>query len=212
MRVAEHRRKGERKGERRLESPARARQEGPARRGGRGRSLSFDKWSSHGSSAAPRPSGPSDNGRGAPPHGSRGDGGGDGGGGGGRGGGGGGGRGGGRGSNPPPPLNARPPTQSFEEQLRHGPLMSGGLQPALQPDLQPSLQPCARREPRLQRATSFGSRMPARSLPQSETLGRHEERRTSLDAASTSPAGLDFAGGVDLRRASGLMDFSPRRR
>lgn len=149
------------KGDKRQESLAIARQEGPARRGGRGRSLSFDK--------RPTASG---------------------------------GGGGGRGSYLRPPLNACPSTQSFEEQLRRGPLMSG-------------LQPSERREPGLQRATSFGNRVPdraARGLPQPEKLGRRSERRMSLDADVVSPAGLDFAGGVDLRRASELMDFSPRGR
>ena len=173
------------KGEKRLESPAIARQESPARRGSR--SLSFDKWQTPSRGGVGRSGG----GGLAGLSGLGGSLGGDG--------GGGSGRGGGRGSNLRPPLNARPPTQSFEEQLRRGPLMSG-------------LQPSERREPGLQRATSFGNRVPARSLPQSEKMGRRDERRTSLDADSVSPAGLDFAGGVDLRRASELMDFSPRRR
>ena len=181
------------KGDKRLESPTIARQGSPARRGSRGRSLSFDKWQTPSRGGGGRSGG----GGLAGPAGLTGLGGGLGGDGGS--GGGGGGRGGGRGSNLRPPLNARPPTQSFEEQLRRGPLMSG-------------LQPSERREPELQRATSFGNRMPARSLPQSEKLGRRDERRTSLDADGVSPAGLDFAGGVDLRRASELMDFSPRRR
>jgi len=191
------------KGDKRRESPAIARQESPARRGSRGRSLSFDKWETE---TASRGGGGRSGGGGLAGSlggslgGDLGGGGGGGGGSGGGGGGGGGsGRGGGRGSNLRPPLNARPPTQSFEEQLRRGPLMSG-------------LQPSERREPGLQRATSFGNRMPARSLPQSDKIGRRDERRTSLGADGVSPAGLDFAGGVDLRRASELMDFSPRRR
>ena len=80
------------------------------------------------------------------------------------------------------------------------------------------LQEIEQREPGLQRATSFGSSASrvnnhaARSLPQSEKLGRRDERRMSLDADAADPAGVGSAGGVNLRRASELMGFSPRRR